>query len=129
MGPAVADASRPRCRSRRRIGRRRGRRRDVVGAMRRGFFIFIFFISIFYKNIFSIWKFIEIYPGHPAAGRQGLICKRKRKKITDRSLGTGRPAAGRLAPHPYIRCWLPLTPSFALLKIQKKKSEKEGEEG
>ena len=71
MGPAVAEASRPRCRSRRRIGRRRGRRRDVVGAMRRGFFIFLFFISIFYKNIFSICKFTEIYPGRPAAGRPG----------------------------------------------------------
>jgi len=55
----------------------------------RGFFIFIFFISVFYKNIFSIWKFTEIYPGRtaagrpgpgrPTAGRQGLICKKKTK--------------------------------------------------
>jgi len=52
-----------------------------------GFFIFIFFISVFYKNIFSIWKFTKIYPGRPAAGRpgpgrpaagrQGLTCKKK----------------------------------------------------
>jgi len=33
----------------------------------RGFFIFLFFIFVFYKNIFSIWKFIEIYPDRPAA--------------------------------------------------------------
>ena len=56
-------------------------------ANRRGFLIFIFFISVFYKNIFSIWKFTEIYPGRPAAGRpgpgrpaagrQGLLCKKK----------------------------------------------------
>jgi len=41
--------------------------------------IFIFFIFIFYKNIFSFPKFTEIYPGRPAAGRPG----------------PGRPAAGR----------------------------------
>jgi len=55
-----------------------------------GFYIFIFFISIFYKNIFLIWKFTEIYPvrpaaggpgpARPAAGRQRLICKKKMKK-------------------------------------------------
>ena len=45
---------------------------EVVGL--RGFFIFIFFISVFYKNIFSICKFTEIYPGRPAAGgAAGLI--------------------------------------------------------
>ena len=38
-----------------------------------------FFIFVFYKNIFSIWKFTGIYPGRPAAGRPG----------------PGRPAAGR----------------------------------
>ena len=43
------------------------------------FFIFMFFIFVFYKNIFSIWKFIGIYPGRPVAGRQG----------------SGSPAAGR----------------------------------
>jgi len=31
---------------------------------------FLFFIFVFYKNIFSIWKFTGIYPGRPAAGRQ-----------------------------------------------------------
>ena len=54
-----------------------------LGANQQGgrerFFIFIFFISVFYKNIFSIWKFTKVYPGRPAAGRPG----------------PGRPAAGR----------------------------------
>jgi len=36
-----------------------------------GFFIFLFFIFVFYKNIFRIWKFTEIYLGCPAAGRPG----------------------------------------------------------
>ena len=36
-----------------------------------GFFIFLFFIFVFYKNIFLIWKFAGIYPGRPAAGRPG----------------------------------------------------------
>ena len=31
--------------------------------------VFLFFIFVFYKNIFSIWKFTVIYPGRPAAGR------------------------------------------------------------
>ena len=44
---------------------------------------------------------MEIYrniPGRPAAGRQGLICKKRGKQIADRSLGTGRSAAGWPAP-------------------------------
>ena len=48
---------------------------------KRGFFIFLFFVFVFYKNIFSFSKFTKIYPGRPAAGRQGLICKKFRKKI------------------------------------------------
>ena len=86
--------------------------------LQRGFLISIFFIFVFYKNIFSIWKFTEIYPGRPAAGRpgpgrpaagrQGLICKNNTTKNCrqipgDRSLGSGaaglpgRPEAGRPA--------------------------------
>jgi len=61
------------------------------------FLFFLFFISVFYKNIFSIWKFTEMYPGRPAAGWQGRICKKKHKKIADGSLGIGRTAAGRPA--------------------------------
>ena len=107
-----------------------------------GYFIFIFFISVFYKNIFSIWKFTEIYPGRPAAGRpgpgrpaagrQGLICKKRGKKLRT---GPWEPAAGRPAsqaaplrggrPPLYKGVGCP-SPSFALLKIQKK--EKRGRE-
>ena len=110
----------------------------------RGFFIFIFFISIFYKNIFSIWKFTEIYPGRPAAGRpgpgrpaagrQGLKRKKKEEKNCRQVPGAGRPAAGRPAPpvhpaagrpapQPYIRCWQPLTPIWLTKNPEKKKRE------
>ena len=59
--------------------------------------VFLFFISVFYKNIFSIWKFTEIYLGRPTAGRQGLTCKKKTKTNCRQVPGTGRPAAGRAA--------------------------------
>ena len=71
------------------------------------FLFFLFFIFIFYKNIFSISKFTRIYPGcpaagrprpgRPAAGRQGHFWKIFAEKIARRSLGAGRPAlAARL---------------------------------
>ena len=68
--------------------------------------IFLFFIFVFYKNIFSIWKFTGIYPGRPAAGRpgpgrpaagrQGLICKKKRKQNCSQVPGN-RPPGSRAA--------------------------------
>jgi len=74
------------------------------------FFIFIFFISVFYKNIFSIWKFTEVYPGRPAAGRPGpgrpaaggrdLNAKKRRRKIADRSLGPVARQRGGRPPWP-----------------------------
>ena len=75
-----------------------GQRDMCISLKRRGFFISIFFISVFYKNIFLIWKFTEIYPGRPAAGRHGLILKKKKKKNCRQVPGAGRPAAGRPAP-------------------------------
>ena len=84
-----------------------------------GFFIFLFFNFIFYKNIFLFSKFTGIYPGRPAAERpgpgrpaaerQGLLCKFFCENICaqvsgGRSPGSGaagppgRPTAGRLAP-------------------------------
>ena len=45
--------------------------RKVTHGANTRFFYFYFFISVFYKNIFSSWKFTEIYPGRPAAGRPG----------------------------------------------------------
>ena len=111
--------------------------------------VFLFFIFIFYKNIFSIWKFTGIYPGRPAAGRpgpgrpaagrQGLLCKAFCSNNCAEVPGAGRPAAGRPAPqaarlqgdwlsHPYIRVgWSP-HPSFASLKFQKPRKKK-GREG
>ena len=95
-------------------------------------------------------KIYRNIPGRPAAGRQGLICKKFRgkfalKPLEDRSPDSGaagpqgRPAAGRQAPaarqrddrlpRPYIRGWLPHTPSFTSLKIQKKRNEREGGRG
>ena len=80
---------------------------EVHAVDSRGFFIFIFFNFIFYKNIFLFSKFTGIYLGRPAAERQGLFCKKVRRKfaprsLEDRSSGSGaagppgRPAAGRL---------------------------------
>ena len=34
---------------------------------------FLFFIFIFYKNIFSFSKFTEIYPGRPLPGGRDLV--------------------------------------------------------
>ena len=39
--------------------------------LRRGFFIF--FIFVFYKNIFSFSKFIVIYPAAPLPGGRDLV--------------------------------------------------------
>ena len=67
-------------------------------------------------------------PGSGAAGaypHKKKMTKNCRQVPGDRSPGSG--AAG--PPLLYIRCWLPLTPSFALLKIQKKKKREGGREG
>ena len=113
-----------------------------------GFFIFLFFISIFYKNIFSTWKFTEIYPGRPAAGRPGpgrpaagAYPQKKTKKncrqvpragrpvVGRPAVGAGphgRPAAGRPALPPLYKGWLIPHPSFASLKFQKPRKKREG---
>ena len=54
-------------------------------------------------------------PGCRAAG--AYLQKKRENKFADRSLGTGRPAGGRPAPHPYIRVLAAPPLSFALLKI------------
>ena len=59
--------------------------------------VFLFFIFVFYKNIFSIWKFTGIYPGRPAAGGRAFL-----KKISQRKLRAGPwgPVAQQLGGRP-----------------------------
>ena len=66
--------------------------------------VFLFFIFIFYKNIFSFSKFTEIYPdrpvtgrpgpSRPAAGRQGLFLQ----KFSLRPLEDWSPGSGAAGP-------------------------------
>ena len=49
------------------------------GLARLAFFYFLFFIFVFYKNIFSIWKFTEIYPGRTAA--RTFVKKKSQRKL------------------------------------------------
>ena len=112
-----------------------------------------FYFHFLQKYIFDleIYRNIPRPPRYRAAGRQCLICKKKSTKNCAEvprgpaarqqggqpsrppgrgAAGPGRPPAGRPAPQPYIRCWLPLTPSFGSPKIQKKKEggrERRGE--
>ena len=108
--------------------------------------VFLFFIFVFYKNIFSFSKFTGIYPAAPLLGGRNLVaplrggrgfCVKTFAKIfTRKSLGADRPAAGRPAlaarlqgdriSHPYIRVgWSP-HPSFASLKFQKPRKKRDG---
>ena len=48
--------------------------------------VFLFFIFVFYKNIFLFSKFTGIYPGRPAAGRQELFCKKFAKIFAEKPL-------------------------------------------
>ena len=103
------------------------------------FFLF-FFIFVFYKNIFSIWKFTGIYPGRPAASRPAAAAGAFLKKIRGKNCaqvpggrspdsgaaGPGRPAAGRSALPPLYNGWLVPHPSFASLKFQKPRKKREG---
>jgi len=89
------------------------------GVFRRGFFIFLFFIFVFYKNIFLIWKFTRIYPSRPAAGRQGLLCK---KFCSNNYAEVPR----RPALPPIYKDWLVPHLSFASLKFQKPRKKREG---
>ena len=69
-----------------------------VSEFRGSIFIFIFFNFVFYKNIFSFSKFTGIYPGRPAAGRQGLFCKNFRGKFARRPLEDRSPGRGAAGP-------------------------------
>ena len=104
------------------------------------FFIFLFFISVFTKIYFRFENLQKYTPAArpPAAGRQGLKRKKKKKKSCRQVPGAGRPVAGRPAPPgrpaagrpalpPYIRVSWSTHPYFASLQFQKK--EKRGREG
>ena len=101
-----------------------------------GFFIFYF--RFLQKNIFSIWKFTEIYPGRPAAGRpgpgrpaagrQGHFWKKFRGE-NYAQVPRGRQPGGRLS-HPYIKGWLVPPPLICITKIpETKKREGRSERG
>ena len=74
----------------------------------RGFFIFIFLIFVFYKNIFSFSKFTEIYPTAqlpggrhlvaPVPGGRDLSVKIFVKKIVFRSLKDRSPGSWAAGP-------------------------------
>ena len=98
------------------------------------FFLFFYFLFLFFTKIY--FRFGNLQEYTPAAGRQGLLWKKIAEKIAQRSLGAGRPAAGRPAlaarlqgdrlSHPYIRVgWSP-HPSFVSLKFQKPTKKREG---
>ena len=125
LGPRMPRRTRPI------LGPGRGSKRQ--GRKRRGFFYFIFSFRFLQKYIFVF----EIYrniagrpaagrpgPGRPAAGRQGLLCKNFCENICAQVLA-GRPAAGRPALPPLYKGWLVPHPSFASLKFQKPRKERE----
>ena len=103
-----------------------------------GFLFFYFFIFVFYKNIFLFSKFTEIYPGRPAARRQGLFCKNfanffAKKPLEDQSPDSGaagppgRPAAGR-PPPPLYKGLVAPHPLICLTKNPEKKKREGGRE-
>jgi hypothetical protein len=111
------------------------------------FLFFYFLFLFFYKNIFLFSKFTGIYPGRPAAGQPGpgrpaagaagaFLQKCSRRICAEANRGPiarqgaagppGRPAAGRPPPPALYKGLAAPTPSFASLKIQKKRKEREG---
>ena len=110
-------------------------------------FLFFYFIFLFFTKIYFCFQNLHKYtpaaplPGGrdlvaPLRGGRGFCAKTFTKIFARRSLGAGRPAAGRptLAArlqgdrpsHPYIRVgWSP-HPSFASLKFQKPRKKREG---
>ena len=111
------------------------------------FFYFFYFSILFFTKIYFRFGNLQEYTpaaqlpgGRDLAARQrggrGFCAKVFAQIFACRSLGAGRPAAGRPAlaarllgdrlSHPYIRVgWSP-HPSFALLKFQKPRKKREG---
>ena len=105
---------------------------------KRFFLFFYFFIFVFYKNIFSIWKFTGIYPGRLAAGAAGAFLKKNRgencaqvprgRSPGSGPAGPGRPAAGRPALPPLYKGWLVPPPLICITKIPETKKKERGRE-
>ena len=106
------------------------------------FYIFIFFIFVFTKIYVRLRNLHEYTPTAPLPGGRDLASRqpsdrdlnaKKKKKKNYRQVpgdrSPGRPAAGRPAPRPYIRVLDVPLPSFALLKIYKKRKKREGGRG
>jgi len=82
---------------RRRQGRKAKGEKGKEAEISRGFLFFLFFSRFLQKYIFDM----EIYrniPRPPGCRAAGAYLKKRGKQIADRSLETGRPAAGRPAP-------------------------------
>ena len=99
----------------------------------RAVFLFFYFLFLFFTKIYFRFRNLQKYtPTAPlpggrdlAARQQGLIRKKRRKKIADRSLGpAARLRGGR--PPPLYKVLAAPHPPFGLLKIQKKRKDREG---
>ena len=105
-------------------------------------FLFLYFLFLFFTKIYFRFGNLQEYTpgGRDLAARQrdgrGFCAKVFAQIFACRSLGAGRPAAGRPAlaarlqggriTHPYIRVgWSP-HPSFASLQFQKQRKKREG---
>ena len=124
---------------------------DVIFCQFSNIYFYIFYFRFLQKYIFVFEIYMNIRPAVAARQRGGRVLSAKKvdKKLRRGPWRTGRPAAGRPAlqatrqrsgvpwppacgapgPQPYIRCWLSLTPSFASLKIQKKRKKRDGGRG
>ena len=106
--------------------------------MRPVFLFFYFLLSFFAKIYFRFGNLQEYTPAAPLPGgrdlaaRQwggrGFCAKLFAQIIALRSLGAGRPAAGRPALPPLYKGWLVPHTSFASLKFQKPRKERESGE-
>ena len=123
-----------------------------------GFFIFLFFNFVFYKNIFSFSKFTGIYPAaRQPGGRHPIALLRDGKGFSAKifvenlragpwrtgrptegrpaprppgsgAAGPGRPPAGRPAPPPLYKGWLVPPLLICITKIPETKKREGGRE-
>ena len=98
--------------------------------------VFLFFIFVLKNIYFRFGNLQEYTPAARQRGGRGFYAKNFAQIIARRSLGVGRPAAGRPAPPgrsatgrpalpPLYKGWLVPRPSFTSLKFQKPRKERE----